>query len=225
MQNQVKKIDVSGGPAQTLGTLPTGAVGSGSWNRDGTIIVGGRPGPLWKISQAGGVPAAITSLDTARGETIHSLPVFMPDGRHFIYFRRGRQEVTGIYGASLDDKPGKQSATRILANEFAAAYANGYLFFMREGTLMAQPFDAARLQLRGEPVPVVERMATFGSTGVFSVSPAAPWLTAPRWRARPFSLPGSTSRVRSLAPSANPVPIRWLRFRRTERAPLSAMLP
>jgi hypothetical protein len=31
---------------------------------------------------------------------------------------------------------------------------DGYLFFMRQGTLMAQPFDTERLRLKGEPVPV-----------------------------------------------------------------------
>ena len=32
----------------------------------------------------------------------------------------------------------------------------GYLLFNRQGTLMAQPFDAERLQLTGEAVPIVE---------------------------------------------------------------------
>jgi hypothetical protein len=62
-------------------------------------------------------------------------------GKHFIYYRSGKTEVAGIYAGSLDAKPSGQSAQRILANQFSASYAGGYLFFMREGTLTAQPFD------------------------------------------------------------------------------------
>jgi len=175
--NQLKKIDVSGGPPQTLCTVPTDAAGSGAWNRDGVIVFGsngiGSGGPLWKISQGGGAATAITEVDASRGESYHSLPSFMPDGKHFIYFRSGAPEVEGVYAGSLNAKPGEQSRERILAGRFGASYVNGYLFFMRENTLMAQPFDAGRLQLRAEPVPMAGRVATtWYNTGVFSVSPS-----------------------------------------------------
>ncbi len=172
VQTQLKKIDITGGQPQTLCTLATGIVGTGAWNRDGVIVFGERPsGPLWRISEAGGVPAVVTAVDTARGETFHAIPVFMPDGKHFIYFRQGKPEVYGIYAGSLDAKPTGQPAERILAGPFAASYANGYLFFMRDVTLMAQPFDTGGLQLRcGDPVPVAENLAAIGVTGVFSVS-------------------------------------------------------
>jgi eukaryotic-like serine/threonine-protein kinase len=57
-----------------------------------------------------------------------------------------------------------------MANRLAAQYVNGYVFFMREGTLLAQALDAGRLQLKGEPVPVAEHVGTTGILGVFSVS-------------------------------------------------------
>ena len=173
IQNQLKKIDISGGPAQTLCTLSTGTVGSGSWNRDGVIIFGNRPsGGILKISQAGGVPTVVTAVDGSRGEAFHTLPIFMPDGKHFIYFQQGGPAVGGVYGASVDAKPAEQPRQRILANAFAALQTAGYLFFVQENTLMAQPFDTGRMQLSGEPVPVAERVATTGAIGVFSVSPS-----------------------------------------------------
>jgi serine/threonine protein kinase/Tol biopolymer transport system component len=169
---QLKKIDLSGGPAQTLCEI-SGAAGSGAWSQDGTIIFGGRgTGPLWKVSQAGGVAREITSVDTSRGEAFHALPTLLPDGKHFLYLRVGSAEVRGMYAGSSDAKPAEQPKERILAGQFAASYVNGYLFFMRDNTLMAQPFDAARLQLTGEPAPVAERVATTQSIGVFSVSPS-----------------------------------------------------
>ena len=169
--NQLKKIDVSGGPPQTLAAMQL-APGSGAWNKDGFIIFGGRgSGPLWRVSQAGGVPVAITTVNTDRGETFDALPTFLPDGKHFLYLRGGADPVRGMYIGWLDAKPGEQSQERILSGEFAASYADGYLFFMRENTLMAQPFDAGRLKLQGEPVPVAEHVGTTQSIGVFSVSP------------------------------------------------------
>jgi eukaryotic-like serine/threonine-protein kinase len=170
-QNQLKKIDIAGGPAQTLSETPTGGVGSGAWSRDGVIIFGGRGrGPLWKVSQAGGIAVPVTSVDASRGEAFHALPTFMPDGKHFIYLRNGTAQVIGMYGGSLEAKPGEQSLERILAGQFAASYVNGYLFFMRDNTLMGQPFDASQMKLTGEPVPVAEHVGTTQSIGVFSVS-------------------------------------------------------
>jgi eukaryotic-like serine/threonine-protein kinase len=169
--NQLKKIDIAGGPAQTLCELSGITPGSGAWNRDGVIIFGGRgSGPLWKVSEAGGVPTPVTTIDSAHGDAFDALPTFMPDGKHFIYLRRGSPEVNGMYAGSLDAKPGEQSRKRILAGQYAATYANGYLFFMRESTLMAQPFDAGKLELEGEPVPVAQQVATTQAIGVFSAS-------------------------------------------------------
>ncbi|HWF11185.1 MAG TPA: protein kinase [Bryobacteraceae bacterium] len=170
MGTQVKKIDIAGGTALTLGSIPNGA-GTGSWNRAGTIVFGGRgDSPLWKISEAGGVPTPVTKVNPSRGETFHALPTFLPDGKHFIYLVQGDDRVAGIYAGSLDAN--KQSPQRIVATRLAASLVNGHLFFMREHTLMAQPFDMGKLQVTGEPVPIAENVATTGAIGIFSVSPA-----------------------------------------------------
>jgi serine/threonine protein kinase len=170
VRNELKIIEVAGGPPQTL-CMIAGTVGTGAWSRDGVIVFGVRGnGPLRRVSAAGGLPAELTALDAARGEIFHSLPSFLPDGKHFVYFRFGAADVQGIYAGSVDAKPAEQPRERILANRFAAVYVGGNLFFMREGTLMTQTFDAARLQLRGEPVPVAEHVGTTGSIGIFSVS-------------------------------------------------------
>jgi len=174
---QLKKIEVSGGPAQTL--CEAGGVGMGSWGRDGVIIFGASAqGPLRRVPASGGVATDITAVDRARGEAFHSSPVFLPDGKHFLYYRGGTPEITGIYVGSLDAKPGEQKRERLLATRFTVAYtpsqdpAGGRLFFMRESTLMAQPFDAGRLQLTGEPIAVAEQLGSSGYHGFFSVSPS-----------------------------------------------------
>lgn len=172
--NDLKKIEVASGPAQTLCRLAY-PPGTGSWSKDNVIVFGtfgGISGPLRRVSASGGVPVDVTVLNAARGETFHALPSFLSDGKHFVYLRQGSDDVSGIYAGSLDAKPSEQSQERILPTRLAAPFVAGYLFFMRENTLMAQPFDQRALKLAGEPVPVVEQVGITNSIGIFSVSPA-----------------------------------------------------
>jgi serine/threonine protein kinase len=182
VQNQLKRLDTFGGPPETLCTVPSDAEGSGSWSRDGVIIFGswggGAGGPVWRVSQSGGVAIPLTELDTSRGEVYHTWPVFLEDGRHFLYFRSGPPDVAGIYAGSLDAKPADQSRDRILATEFTAAYANGHVFFIRgtrvwgPATVMAQPFNRSSLRLEDAPVAIDEAvMTSWYGTELFSVSP------------------------------------------------------
>jgi serine/threonine protein kinase/Tol biopolymer transport system component len=174
---QLKKIEVSGGPPQTL--CEAGGIGMGSWSRDGVIIFGSSAqGPLRRVSASGGVATDITAVNRQRGESFHSSPIFLPDGRHFLYLLGGSPEVNGIYVGSLDAKPEEQKRERLLATRFSVGYtpsqdpAGGRLFFMRDTTLMSQLFDAGRLQLTGEPIAVAEQLGTSGYHGFFSVSPS-----------------------------------------------------
>ena len=173
----LKKLDVSGGPPQTLCDLPAIAVG-GSWNRDGDIIVGNTVGGLLRVRETGGAASPLTALDPSRKEEFHLLPSFLPDGRHFVYLRvsPSTPETSGTYVGTLDAKPEEQSSQRLLPYEVGLTYAPstgsgpGRLLFVREGTLMAQPFDAKRLALVGDPVPVAEQVASFRDYGFFSTS-------------------------------------------------------
>jgi serine/threonine protein kinase/Tol biopolymer transport system component len=172
VRNVLKKIEVSGGPPQTLCMAPQ-AVGTGSWSADGVIVFGGKGvGIIRRVSAAGGVPVDVTAVDNTRGESYHGLPMFLPDGKHFVYYQSGTADVRGMYVGSLDVKPAEQSKMRFLATTFTAQFVAGNVFFIREGTLMVQPFDDAKLQLRGEPVPIAEHVGGELAVGYFSVSPA-----------------------------------------------------
>jgi len=175
VNDTVMRVDTAGGPPETVATIPNGAPRSGTWNRRGDMVLGswggGSGGPLWRVSQAGGAATAVTQVDLSKGEFVHTWPTFLPDGNHFVYFRSGPPNVQGIYVGSLDVDARNQLRQRILATDVPAIFANGYLFFLRADTLLAQPFDARRLTLQGAPVPVAENVSiTWYSTGVFSVS-------------------------------------------------------
>jgi Serine/threonine protein kinase len=154
---KLKKIDAAGGPAQTLCDAPDGR--GGTWNRDGVIVFApDLNSALYRVSATGGAPVALP-LDKSRKENVHHFPYFLPDGQHFLY-RAGktisyaRDEGNGIYVGSLDSSEYKL----ILPADTYAVYASGHLLFWRDGSLMAQPFDAKSLQLSGEAVPVAEQV-------------------------------------------------------------------
>lgn len=134
------------------------------------IVFGPGLGALQKVSASGGAPTAATSL--SQGETSHWGPHFLPDGRHFLYRTAGESTGVGgpIYLASLDPT----DRTWLLnADSSNVAYSQGHLLFLRETTLMAQPFDARRLALTGDAFPIAEQIQTQDSPtplGVFSAS-------------------------------------------------------
>jgi len=173
----LKKIAVSGGPAQALCDLPGTAVG-GSWNRSGDIILANTTGGLLRVSDAGGTTSPVTIRESTQDEMMHLLPSFLPDGRHFVYLRVSRitPEKSGVYVGTLDATPEEQSTKRLLPYVRGLTYApptdveGGRLLFLREGTLMAQPFDERRLALEGDPVRLAENVGSYLDTGFFSVS-------------------------------------------------------
>jgi Tol biopolymer transport system component len=173
---KLNKIDISGGAAETLCDLPGYAVG-GSWNRDGVIIFGQDSGVIMRVSANGGPATPLTALNPSRKEVDHLFPSFLPDGGHFIYLRVSSQpENSGVYIGSLDSKPEQQDSRQLLATPYGPVYApssdpqRGQLLFLRDGTLMAQPFDSRGLELSGQPVTVARQVGSFWDGGFFSAS-------------------------------------------------------
>jgi Tol biopolymer transport system component/predicted Ser/Thr protein kinase len=169
-ETKVKKIDASGGPPITLCEVSEGGRG-GSWNRDNTIIFAGRYTPVYRVSAGGGSPVVVTRFDPVRKDKTHRWPVFLSDGRRFLYLASkigSQSESNAIFLASVD---GKENRLLFQASS-NVAYASGHLLFARERMLIAQPFDLRRGRLSGEPFPIAEQLQydPIFSRGVFSVS-------------------------------------------------------
>jgi Tol biopolymer transport system component/predicted Ser/Thr protein kinase len=145
-QGKLKKISVGGGSAQLLCDAPNGQ--GGSWNRDDVIVFSPGPASIQRVLAGGGVPADVSTTTGFAGS-----PVFLPDGRHFLYLSGGEQG--GVYLSSLDGKENR----RILTDQSSVVFAAGRLLFIRDNTLMAQPFDAAHEQLGEAPFPVAESVS------------------------------------------------------------------
>ena len=145
----------------------------GAWNRDGVILFSpdGFAG-LSRVSSAGGTPTAVTQVDASRSEFSHRWPVFLPDGRHYLYLAAnfsGKLEKNEIFLGSLDS-----SAKRpIVSASSNAAYADpGYLLYLRDNALVAQRFDTHNYVLSGEPHSISDEVQYFPllDLGVFDVA-------------------------------------------------------
>jgi serine/threonine protein kinase/Tol biopolymer transport system component len=163
-EGRVRKIAVSGGPAQVLCEAPTGS--DGAWGKNGDILFDGAGSdPIYRVSSAGGSKTVAVAGDSANQV---GWPAFLPDGKHFFYSRIG---ASGESKTMIGELGSTKSKELSLAGSRVEYSPDGYLLLSRERTLVAQRFDARALELRGEPFPVAENLPV-GPNGVahFSVS-------------------------------------------------------
>jgi len=151
---KLKKIEAAGSGPEVLADVSTDPRG-GCWGKDGTILF--TPSidqPLFAVSSSGGSAKAVSTLDQSRGETSHRWPSFLPDGRRFIYFARGTQrDLEGIFVNSLDaDQPKFLFRSRLQAMYASSVneQKQGFILSVRDGSLIAIPFDPARAEIVGE---------------------------------------------------------------------------
>ncbi len=125
------------------------------------MILFGSNGGIMRVSAAGGEPAPATHLDSSKGEVFHSWPSFLPDNDHFLFtVSASRPENRGAYIGSLSSA----AARRILPDATNAQYNPlGYVVFNRGNVLLAQRFDARRLELTGDPFAVAQGVATLAN--------------------------------------------------------------
>ncbi|MGO9642642.1 MAG: protein kinase domain-containing protein [Candidatus Acidiferrales bacterium] len=156
---KLMKVDVSGGPAQTVCDAPNGR--GGTWSAEGVIVFAPKVnGSLEQVPAAGGSPTALVQVDKTGQQLTLRWPVFLPDGNHFLYwsgnpFSMSSAGINGIYVGSLD---GKERQFLFPADSDALYAPPGYLLFLRGETLMAQPFDASALKLTGDAIPIAEHV-------------------------------------------------------------------
>ena len=175
---KIKKIPITGGTSIALceGSLQAG----GAWSDDGVIVFPSAKG-LMRVSADGGVPEALTTLDSAKTETAHVRPQFLPGGRLlFTVMTQGDSQ----FAVKDLDKTGYRIVAKGGANGQYAA--SGHLTFVRGSTLFAMPFDLSRLEVTGGEVPVVEDVSVIGPTGTADYSVSSSGVLAY------FSSPGSS---------------------------------
>jgi Tol biopolymer transport system component len=161
-QGELKRVAVAGGPAISMCDAIDGR--NGSWSRENVILFSrGTPtaeASIQRVSASGGVP-----IDVIRGGGLARNPVFLPDGRRFLYNFDAPQQ-RGIYLAELDGPERR----RILAEDSSFVLTPGLILFVRANRLMAQPFAGRSGRVTGEAVPVVDGVSLSNVTNYASVT-------------------------------------------------------
>lgn len=161
---RLKRLELSSGQIHTICDAPSGR--GGTWNEDGVIVFAPKAaGGLYQVPASGGTATLISEPDKTRGEQSQRWPVFLPDGKHYLYMAAnftGRKGVDGIFVGLLDSNE-KRFVVEATAN--AAYAAPGYLLFYRDKTLLAQPFDLKRFVVSGEPTVVLTEIQAVPQVG------------------------------------------------------------
>jgi Tol biopolymer transport system component/predicted Ser/Thr protein kinase len=161
---KAEKISVQGGAAVTLCDAPNDR--GGSWGEDGTIVF--TPdvrGALSKVSSAGGIPQSLTTLDAQAGEVTQRWPQVLPGGKAVLFTSNTHPNNYDDAEIALYSTASGHRKT-VLRGAFYARYLpSGHVVYMHEGTLFAVPFDLQRLEVTGQPAPILEGVASTAGTG------------------------------------------------------------
>jgi Tol biopolymer transport system component len=153
-EHKLKRVNASGGTPLSLCDAPDAR--GGSWGSQGSIVFApAAGGPLYMVPAAGGTPVQVSTLTGKIGT--NRMPHFLPDGQHVLFYAGELTETAndsgGIYALDLKSK----QMTFVAREESEGRYVSpGYLVFIRDGNLMAQPFDSKELQTTGRAVPIAE---------------------------------------------------------------------
>ena len=163
---KLKTVDVQGGNLHTVCAIdkPLG----GAWSQDGVILIGGgaKGVGIRRVSAAGGVPTAATTIEASGTDIAHNWPVFLPDGKRFLFRAKGGSSTAVVAGSI--DSPERTSVLHADVNpEFVPP---GYLLTGTNGTLVAQPFDPSTLRLSGSAVVLKQPVRFNDGTGRAAVS-------------------------------------------------------
>jgi Tol biopolymer transport system component len=170
-EHQLRRIEIGAGSVRTICDTPDqqGTFSGGTWNAEGTILFASGGSQIYRVAASGGAPMAVVTADASAGETALSGPLFLPDGHHFLFVGRAAPPAPpSVYVSSIDDS----RRTRLFEGAANVEYAQGRLLFVQGTTLVAQPFDASRRTLNGEPAPIADgiRVSPALNFGDFSIS-------------------------------------------------------
>src|SRR5712692_933400 len=165
---KLKKISVQGGAAVTLCDAPNDR--GGSWGDDGTIAFEPDAQVAFsKVSSAGGTPQPLTTLDKQAGETTQRWPQVLPGGKAVLFTSSAILDFRNADIVVYSMASGQRKTVQ--RGGFYARYLpSGHLVYMHEGTLFAVPFDLKRLEVTGQPAPILEGVVNTPAFGAAQLS-------------------------------------------------------
>jgi Tol biopolymer transport system component len=171
MQGKLWRTDLNGGSPTPICDAPEAR--GGSWGSGNVIVFAPSfGGPLVQVSAAGGKPKAVTGVSVMSSTISDRWPSFLPDRKHFLFLHSpygNAADQNEVHLGSLDG--GDQLVLR--GKFYGAQYAAGRLLAVRDASLLAWKFDASSGKASGDPVPVVDKVASDEITALSVVSVSA----------------------------------------------------
>ncbi len=175
-EGKLKTAPVDGGPPRLV--CDARPEGTPAWHGDTILFTqySTDPSGIFRVNATGGKPELVIPARSPGGQATNLpwWPHFLPGGRRFLYLRliQGGEKGTiehELWVASLD---GEAEKIVPLTIDSRAVYARGHLLYVRDGTLLAQPFDLDNGRVAGDAKPIVDDIHYFRNTGLaaFSVS-------------------------------------------------------
>jgi serine/threonine-protein kinase len=170
---ELRKVSSGGGSPITLCPV-VGAPRGASWGPNDTIVfaTNDQTTGLLSVPAGGGQPKILTTPDHAQGEQNHQYPSVLPGGRAVLFtiIPIGSSRAAGSQVAVLDLATGRRKIL-IRGGSSAEYVATGHLLYEVDGTLRAVRFDLNRLEVFGDPVPVLDHLAdAVNGAATFSIS-------------------------------------------------------
>ncbi len=159
---KLKTIDTQSGSVTTVGEVPGGGGGVGSWGSGGTILVApDSRGPLALVRASGGALQPLTKLRA--GEIAHRFPAFLSDGKTFLFLAVGETaDKSVICQASVDDPA---TIRQVIHSSSRVQWLKpGIILYEADRHLLAQRYDAAKAGVVGEPLALSDRFTLFSSS-------------------------------------------------------------
>ena len=175
LDRKLTTMDISGGPAVTVSD--TLALGVGTWGRTGTIVFIGEDG-IYQVPSSGGPAVQVLQKNTSKYAFLTWVS-FLPDGKHFLYTAANPGSPGDTYFASLDGKENRL----LLQGSGHTTYASGFLLYTRGASLVAQPFEAEKGQLKGAAHPIAEQVQQSAFNSLFDASQTGALIFEPATRA------------------------------------------
>ncbi|MFQ5917721.1 MAG: protein kinase, partial [Candidatus Binatia bacterium] len=180
-KGKLKKVSLLGGTSLII--CDVGNTRGGCWGPDGNIIYSDFQSGLLRVSAAGGIPQRITIPEIEEGRETYRWPELLPGGKALLItvWKSGSSTYDEARIGVLSLESGELK-TLLEGGSFPRYSPTGHLLFVRSGTLMAVPFDPAKLELQGVPAPILEDVKvgpgggghfTFSGDGLFFYLPAA----------------------------------------------------
>ncbi len=154
---KLKRVSLKGGPQITVCRAGHKWAGGG-WNAQDTIVFSAGPksggNALYRVAASGGEPEILATPDPEKGEGAYTCPKFLPGGRALFFDVGGETRVLAL-------ETGEQKV--VVEDGINAYYApTGHLVYQGQAALLAAPFDLARLEVMGNPVPVLKGIKGVG---------------------------------------------------------------